>query len=153
MSDPFSHCRILLSAIALHNFTLRLQCVLQPLCSCLSSDSGLPTASQCVSVLMSTCGHRSLAQQLCCQHGKAPPLRLTNDSQPHSTSRFCFFVFSLIAAVISPADPCVFLKLFSFTRTRTDRQTPHGDWIQLDLQVTHSQSISQKRYLEFQVDN
>lgn len=39
-------------------------------------------------------------------------------------------------AVVSPVDPCVFLKLFSF-RTRTGSQSVHGDWIQLDLQVIH----------------
>lgn len=77
-----------------------LQCVLQPLCACLSADSGLPTALQCVSVLTSACGHPSLAQHLCSQH-----------------------------------DPCVFLKLFSFSRTRTDNQSTHRDWIQLNLQV------------------
>lgn len=52
-------------------------------------------------------------------------------------SVFVLFFFSLTAAaVVSPADPCVFLKLFSFSRTRTDSQSTHRDWIQLDLQVT-----------------
>lgn len=105
-----SHCRVLLSAPAVHIFALRLQCVLQPLCSCLSSDGGLPTASQCVSVLTSICSHHALAQQLCSQHGKTPrlaslqcwvtwPLEIhwTGDSprlvsiQPHSSSGFGSF--------------------------------------------------------------
>lgn len=35
-------------------------------------------------------------------------------------------------------DPCVFLKLFQFIRSRADNQATHTDWIQLDLQVTHT---------------
>lgn len=145
---------ILLSAITVDNFSLRLQCVLQPLCSCLSSDNGLPTTSLCVSVLTSACGHRSLAQQLCSQHGKVPCLtshhswvthpaeaHLSSDRQPVNLQVWLVLVFGLIAAVVSPADPCVFLKLFSFTRTRTDSQSTHRGWIQLDLQVAHSLSI------------
>ncbi len=36
------------------------------------------------------------------------------------------------------SDPCVFLKLFQFIRTRGDNRATHTDWIQLDLQVTHT---------------
>lgn len=53
---------------------LRLQCVLQPLCACLSSDGGPLAASQCVLLLTSVCGHRDLAQQLSSQHGETPRL-------------------------------------------------------------------------------
>ena len=35
-------------------------------------------------------------------------------------------------------DPCVFLKLFQFIRSRAVNQATHTDWIQLDLQVTHT---------------
>lgn len=32
-------------------------------------------------------------------------------------------------------DPCIFLKLFQFIRTRPDNQATHTDWVLLDLQV------------------
>ncbi|XP_039972449.1 ATR-interacting protein [Xiphias gladius] len=83
--------------------TDRLQCVLQVVCVCLSADSRLQTISECVSVLMSLSDHRTLAQQVCCQH-----------------------------------DPCVFLKLFQFIRTRPVNQATHTDWILLDLQVAQT---------------
>lgn len=51
-------------------FSLRLQCVLQVLCVCLSADCRLQTASGCVSVLRSASDHGTLAQQLCSQHGE-----------------------------------------------------------------------------------
>ncbi|KAK2861732.1 hypothetical protein Q5P01_001265 [Channa striata] len=35
----------------------------------------------------------------------------------------------------SQHDPCVFLKLFQFIRTRPDNQATHTEWILLDLQV------------------
>lgn len=46
----------------------------------------------------------------------------------------CFGFFFFLA------DPCVFLKLFQFIRTRTDNEATHTDWMQLDLQVTHTDS-------------
>nr|XP_046237137.1 ATR-interacting protein [Scatophagus argus] len=42
---------------------------------------------------------------------------------------------TLAQQIFSQHDPCVFLKLFKFIRTRTDNQATHTDWIQLDLQV------------------
>ncbi|XP_073323636.1 ATR-interacting protein [Pagrus major] len=42
---------------------------------------------------------------------------------------------TLAQQLCSQHDPCVFLKLFQFIRTRTDNQATHTDWIQLDLQV------------------
>lgn len=114
---------ILVTCVSL---SLRLQCVLQAMCACLSADSGLQTVSECVSVLTSMCDHLTLAQQLCSQHGEAPP------PDPGALRCFrlsptCLFLFS--------SDPCVFLKLFQFIRARTDNQVTNGDWIQLDLQV------------------
>ncbi|KAM9860180.1 ATR-interacting protein [Aulostomus maculatus] len=51
-----------------HTHTDRLQCVLQVLCGSVSGDSKLRVVSECVSVLMSTCEHPALIQQLCSQH-------------------------------------------------------------------------------------
>ncbi|XP_041673320.1 ATR-interacting protein isoform X2 [Cheilinus undulatus] len=42
---------------------------------------------------------------------------------------------SLSQQLCSLHDPCVFLKLFQFIRTRPDNQATQTDWIQLDLQV------------------
>ncbi|XP_078804024.1 ATR-interacting protein isoform X3 [Oryzias latipes] len=78
----------------------RLQCVVQAVCVCASTDSRLQTLSHCVSVLTSLSDHQILAQQLCSQH-----------------------------------DPCVFLKLFHFIKTRPDRKAAKSDWTLLDLQV------------------
>ncbi|XP_042352422.1 ATR-interacting protein [Plectropomus leopardus] len=42
---------------------------------------------------------------------------------------------TLSQQLCSQHDPCVFLKLFQFIRTRPDNQATHTDWILLDLQV------------------
>ncbi|XP_076601444.1 ATR-interacting protein isoform X2 [Chaetodon auriga] len=42
---------------------------------------------------------------------------------------------TLAQQLCSQHDPCVFLKLFQFIRTRTDKRATHTDWIELDLQV------------------
>ncbi|KAL7407502.1 hypothetical protein ABVT39_009609 [Epinephelus coioides] len=42
---------------------------------------------------------------------------------------------TLAQQLCSQHDPCVFLKLFQFIRTRPDNQAAHRDWILLDLQV------------------
>ncbi|XP_070703508.1 ATR-interacting protein [Pempheris klunzingeri] len=42
---------------------------------------------------------------------------------------------TLAQQLCSQHDPCVFLKLFQFIRTRPDNQATHRDWILLDLQV------------------
>ncbi|XP_008294055.1 ATR-interacting protein [Stegastes partitus] len=42
---------------------------------------------------------------------------------------------ALAEQLCSQHDPCVFLKLFQFIRTRPDDQAAHTDWILLDLQV------------------
>ncbi|KAM7005936.1 ATR-interacting protein [Tautogolabrus adspersus] len=42
---------------------------------------------------------------------------------------------TLSQQLCSQHDPCVFLKLFQFIRTRPDNQATHTDWIPLDLQV------------------
>ncbi|XP_031589095.1 ATR-interacting protein [Oreochromis aureus] len=42
---------------------------------------------------------------------------------------------ALAKQLCSQHDPCVFLKLFQFIRTRPDNHTAHTNWIQLDLQV------------------
>ena len=49
-------------------------------------------------------------------------------------SRKTAAVFDLLFSL----DPCIFLKLFQFIRTRPDNQATHADWILLDLQVTHT---------------
>ncbi|XP_056253933.1 ATR-interacting protein isoform X1 [Seriola aureovittata] len=41
----------------------------------------------------------------------------------------------LAQQLCSQHDPCVFLKLFQYIRTRPDNQAAHTDWILLDLQV------------------
>lgn len=69
-TDPLSIYSLNLLSISL---SLRLLCVLQPMCVCLSADSRLQTVSQCVSILTSMCDHETLARQLCSQHGKALP--------------------------------------------------------------------------------
>ncbi|XP_033994945.1 ATR-interacting protein isoform X3 [Trematomus bernacchii] len=42
---------------------------------------------------------------------------------------------TLAQQLCSQHDPCIFLKLFQFIRTRPDNQATHTDWILLDLQV------------------
>ncbi|XP_056293121.1 ATR-interacting protein isoform X2 [Pseudoliparis swirei] len=42
---------------------------------------------------------------------------------------------TLARQLCSQHDPCVFLKLFQFIRTRTDNRATHTDWVLLDLQV------------------
>ncbi|XP_037303854.2 ATR-interacting protein isoform X2 [Pungitius pungitius] len=42
---------------------------------------------------------------------------------------------TLARQLCSQRDPCVFLKLFQFIRTRPDKQATHTDWVLLDLQV------------------
>lgn len=42
---------------------------------------------------------------------------------------------TLAKQLCSQHDPCFFLKLFQFIRTRPDKHTAHTNWIQLDLQV------------------
>ncbi|XP_068460422.1 ATR-interacting protein isoform X2 [Clinocottus analis] len=42
---------------------------------------------------------------------------------------------TLAQRLCSQHDPCIFLKLFQFIRTRPDNQATHTDWILLDLQV------------------
>ncbi|XP_059186162.1 ATR-interacting protein isoform X2 [Centropristis striata] len=42
---------------------------------------------------------------------------------------------TLSQQLCSQHDPCIFLKLFQFIRTRPDNQATHTDWILLDLQV------------------
>uniref|UniRef100_A0A3Q3KSJ6 ATR interacting protein n=2 Tax=Monopterus albus TaxID=43700 RepID=A0A3Q3KSJ6_MONAL len=42
---------------------------------------------------------------------------------------------TLAQQLCSQHDPCVFLKLFQFVRTRPDKQATRTDWILLDLQV------------------
>ncbi|KAI9549068.1 hypothetical protein NQZ68_003603 [Dissostichus eleginoides] len=42
---------------------------------------------------------------------------------------------TLAQQLSSQHDPCIFLKLFQFIRTRPDNQATHTDWILLDLQV------------------
>lgn len=45
---------------------------------------------------------------------------------------------SIAVFILFLLDPCVFLKLFQFIRTRPDNHTAHTNWIQLDLQVVHT---------------
>ncbi|KAK5912015.1 hypothetical protein CesoFtcFv8_001931 [Champsocephalus esox] len=42
---------------------------------------------------------------------------------------------TLAQQLCSQHDPCIFLKLFQFIRTRPDNQATHTDWVLLDLQV------------------
>ncbi|XP_068578233.1 ATR-interacting protein isoform X2 [Cebidichthys violaceus] len=42
---------------------------------------------------------------------------------------------TLAQQLCSQHDPCIFLKLFQFIRTRPDNRATHTDWILLDLQV------------------
>ncbi|TNN45141.1 ATR-interacting protein [Liparis tanakae] len=42
---------------------------------------------------------------------------------------------ALARRLCSQHDPCVFLKLLQFIRTRADSRATHTDWVQLDLQV------------------
>ncbi|XP_054473032.1 ATR-interacting protein [Anoplopoma fimbria] len=42
---------------------------------------------------------------------------------------------TLAQQLCSQHDPCIFLKLFQFIRTRPDNRATHRDWILLDLQV------------------
>nr|XP_040059917.1 ATR-interacting protein isoform X3 [Gasterosteus aculeatus aculeatus] len=42
---------------------------------------------------------------------------------------------TLAQQLCSQHDPCIFLKLFQFIRTRPDKRATHTDWILLDLQV------------------
>ncbi|KAM9409065.1 ATR-interacting protein [Pholidichthys leucotaenia] len=54
----------------------RLQCVLQVVCACMSTDSRLQTVSECVSVLMSMSDHQSLVKQICSHHEPCVFLKL-----------------------------------------------------------------------------
>ncbi|XP_032370704.1 ATR-interacting protein [Etheostoma spectabile] len=42
---------------------------------------------------------------------------------------------TLARQLCSQHDPCIFLKLFQFIRTRPDNQATHTDWVLLDLQA------------------
>ncbi|KAM8916409.1 ATR-interacting protein isoform 2-T2 [Spinachia spinachia] len=76
---------------------------------------------QCV--LQVLCACLSADCRLRTASGCVSVLRSTSD---HAT---------LARQLCSQRDPCVFLKLFQFIRTRPDKRATHTDWILLDLQV------------------
>ncbi|KAG7226811.1 hypothetical protein INR49_014160 [Caranx melampygus] len=45
---------------------------------------------------------------------------------------------TLAQQLCSQHDPCIFLKLFQYIRTRPDNQATHTEWILLDLQVVQT---------------
>ncbi|XP_017286990.1 ATR-interacting protein [Kryptolebias marmoratus] len=59
-----------------HTHSDRLQCVLQVVFLCLSSDIPAQAVSECVSVLTAMCDHQKLAEQLCSQHDLCVFLKL-----------------------------------------------------------------------------
>ncbi|KAM6947398.1 ATR-interacting protein [Lycodopsis pacificus] len=55
---------------------------------------------------------------------------------------------TLAQQLCSQHDPCIFLKLFQFIRTRPDKWATHTDWILLDLQVVRLLSRLMTRQAE-----